>query len=378
MSTVCPAEQCTGCRACEAICTKKAIRLVDSVDKVYAEINEELCVHCGMCERVCPNHNLVQKNEPIEWHQGWANDTEIRKTSSSGGIAAALTQSFIENGGYVCSCYYDKGEFNFHTTNSTKEAHRFAGSKYVKTNPFDAYKDVEKLLKNGERVLFIGLPCQVAAIKNYVPKNLQEELYCIDLICHGTPSVKLLKMFLKQHGVSIASVEDIQFRTDGKTGFSIKTVATAGTVDRYLISFLNALSITESCYNCKYACKARVSDITLGDNWGTELVGELQKGLSLILCITEKGLKLIKDADVKLEDVNISKAIEKNGHLSCSSVKPAQRDEFFTKIKSGANYDRLVLKIFPKQSIRQILKGITIKMKIYKIRGGYGIKYKTN
>jgi coenzyme F420-reducing hydrogenase beta subunit len=366
MSTVCPADQCTGCRACEAICPKKAIRLVDSVDKVYAEINEELCVHCGMCERVCPNHNLVQKNEPIEWHQGWANDTEIRKTSSSGGIAAALTQSFIENGGYVCSCYYDKGEFNFHTTNSTKEAHRFAGSKYVKTNPFDAYKDVEKLLKNGERVLFIGLPCQVAAIKNYISEKLHEELYCIDLICHGTPSVELLKIFLAQHSVDIASLADFKFRSDGGMGININSVTTAGTVDRYLISFLNALNYTEGCYNCKFACKPRVSDITLGDNWGTELQGELHKGLSLILCITEKGQKLLEYADVKLLDVNIEKAVEGNGQLKHASTKPAQRDAFFAAIKNGAKYDRLILKIFPKQCIRQIIKGIAIKTHLKK------------
>ena len=159
MSTVCPADQCTGCRACEAICPKKAIRLVDSVDKVYAEINEELCVHCGMCERVCPNHNLVQKNEPIEWHQGWANDAEIRKTSSSGGIAAALTRSFIESGGYVCSCYFGKGEFSFHITNNVEEACRFAGSKYVKTNPFNAYNDVSKLL-----------PCLIAVTEAPFPR----------------------------------------------------------------------------------------------------------------------------------------------------------------------------------------------------------------
>lgn len=373
MNTVCPAEQCTGCRACEAICPKKSIRLVDTLDKVYAEINEEQCIHCGLCERVCPNHNLVQKNEPIEWHQGWANNKNIRETSSSGGIAAALTKNFIENGGYVCSCYYDKGEYAFHTTNNVDEAHKFAGSKYVKTNPFDAYSSVSKLLKKGEKVLFVGLPCQVAAIKNFVPKNQQDDLYCIDLICHGTPSLKLLKIYLAQHGVDIASLDDIRFRTKGKMGLNVKSVATAGTVDRYLISFLNALNYTEGCYNCKYACKPRVSDITLGDNWGTDLSCELQKGLSLVLCMTEKGQQLLADADVNLVEVNVEKAVAENGQLNHPSVKPVEREEFFTSIKNGANYDRLVLKIFPKQSIRQILKGIAIKMKLYKSRGGYSL-----
>ena len=365
MSTVCPADQCTGCRACEAICPKKAIRLVDSVDKVYAEINEELCVHCGMCERVCPNHNLVQKNEPIEWHQGWANDTEIRKTSSSGGIAAALTRNFIESGGYVCSCYFDKGEFAFHTTNSVEEARRFAGSKYVKTNPYDAYDSVAKLLKKNEKVLFVGLPCQVAALKNYVSENMQGKLYCIDLICHGTPSVELLKLYLKQHGEDIESLNDIRFRNKRRKGSSIDSVAAHCTVDRYLISFLNALNYTEGCYNCKYACISRVSDLTLGDNWGTELTNELTKGLSLILCMTDKGQDLLAESDVILKDLEVKKAISINGQLNHPSVKSLQCGEFFKAIKAGENYDRLVLRMFPKQCIRQVLKGMAIKLKLY-------------
>jgi hypothetical protein len=89
--------------------------------------------------------------------------------------------------------------------------------------------------------------------------------------------------------------------------------------------------------------------------------------------MTEKGQKLLADADVNLVDVNVEKAAAENGQLNRPSGKPAQRDEFFTAIKSGANYDRLVLKIFPKQSVRQIIKGVAIKMKLYKPRGGYSI-----
>lgn len=373
MKTVCSADHCTGCRACEVKCPKNAIRLADTLDKVFAEINEEQCIHCGLCEQVCPNHMQAEKKEPIEWCQGWANKEEIRKTSSSGGIAAAVTQKFIENGGYVCSCYFEKGEFAFHTTNNCKEAQRFAGSKYVKTNPFDVYRNVENLLKKDEKVLFVGLPCQVAGLKNYIPISQQDNLYCIDLICHGTPSVELLKLFLAQHGIDITSLNDIRFRTKGRMGLDVKSIAAEGTIDRYLISFQNALNYTEGCYNCKYACKARVSDITLGDNWGTELINELSTGLSLVLCMTEKGHELLGNADVTLADVNIKKAIAENRPLNCPNTLPPQRDHFFSALKAGANYDKLVFRIFPRQSVRQILKGIGIKLKLYQLKVWYGI-----
>lgn len=122
--------------------------------------------------------------------------TGNEENSSSGGVASAIIKQFVKNGGYVAACLFDKGEFVFQLTNDLNETEMFAGSKYVKSNPVNIYGTVEEKLNAGERVLFIGLPCQVAAVKKSTgnPGNL----YTIDLICHGTPSPKLLDMFLKR------------------------------------------------------------------------------------------------------------------------------------------------------------------------------------
>ena len=77
-------------------------------------------------------------------------------------------RSFIEDGGYVASCLFKDGEFVFDITNDLNYARRFAGSKYVKSNPEGIYKKIAQKLKEGNKVMFIGLPCQVAALKNYV------------------------------------------------------------------------------------------------------------------------------------------------------------------------------------------------------------------
>ena len=368
MSSVCSPERCTGCRACEKKCTRQAITIVDSIDSICAEINNDLCIDCGLCRRVCPIHNSVEKLLPIQWYQGWANDSEIRSKSSSGGIASALIKKFIQNGGYVCSCKFEQGNFLFVTTNDIEEAKGFAGSKYVKSNPITAYDSISELLKKGESVLFIGLPCQIAALKNYVPVHEQNKLFCVDLICHGTPSIKLLKLFLQQHNVDIENLERISFRVNGRMGLNIKKVTPEGVIDRYLISFLQGLNYTEGCYNCNYACTHRVSDITLGDNWGTELEDELIKGLSLILCITEKGKQLLINSDVNLLEVDIDSAIAENSQLMYPSNKPVGRMYFLQAIKKGKNYDRLIFRLYPKQCIKQILKSLAVKLKIYNLK----------
>lgn len=48
-------EDCCGCTACYAICSKGAIRMVeDEAGFEYPQIAEEKCVQCYLCIKVCP------------------------------------------------------------------------------------------------------------------------------------------------------------------------------------------------------------------------------------------------------------------------------------------------------------------------------------
>lgn len=48
-------EECCGCTACYAICSKQAISMQpDEEGFDYPVIDENLCVKCYMCLKVCP------------------------------------------------------------------------------------------------------------------------------------------------------------------------------------------------------------------------------------------------------------------------------------------------------------------------------------
>lgn len=48
-------EECCGCGACAAICSKNAITMVDDEEGfAYPQINYEICVKCKICLGVCP------------------------------------------------------------------------------------------------------------------------------------------------------------------------------------------------------------------------------------------------------------------------------------------------------------------------------------
>ena len=378
MRTVCDKNQCTGCMACIDSCAKSAISILDTLNAYNAVIDETKCVNCGACMHVCQKVTPIPLKAPIAWHQGWTKNKAIRQRSSSGGFATGIATSFINEGGYVASCVFRDGIFGFKLTNSVKDVQQFTGSRYIKSNPVGIYKQIRTKLTEGSKVLFIALPCQVAALKKYVGEKVENQLYTIDLICHGSPSPKVLDNFLLQYGLQLNKLEDVQFRV--KDHFQVfenyKGIVTSGVRDAYLTAFLNGLIYTENCYECAYATFNRCSDLTLGDSWGSDLSqDEKKQGISLVLCQTEKGKYLLDIAELNLKAVNIENAIANNHQLSSPSAKPDYYTEFFEKLNSGKRFNSLIRKYYPKQCLKQDIKAVLIKLNILR-GGGYTIIYK--
>lgn len=361
MRTVCDRDMCSGCMACVNVCKKNAISICDDLKAYNAQIDETKCVNCELCKKVCPNENPLKKSSPILWKEGWSDNSHIRELSSSGGIASELICSFIESGGYVASCLFEEGRFVFKLTDSIQLARMFAGSKYVKSNPRRVYTEINTKLEMGEKVLFIGLPCQVAALKRLAKK--QDNLYTVDLICHGTPSPKLLDMYLQEKSINLDDLPDLHFRK--KTSFGLRTagekITVPKVVDMYTYAFLKAIDYTENCYQCRYASLDRVSDITLGDSWGSEMdENEKEKGISLVLCQTEKGRRMLENARLQLFDVDIEKAIQLNHQLKYPTEKTIKRTFFYDNLSNGFEYT--MRNLFPDFFIKNTIKTILYKL----------------
>jgi len=367
MKTVCENDKCTGCMACIDKCPKNAIIIKDTMVAYNAVINENKCISCGLCEKICQNNAVLKRLEPQVWYQGWCSGEKRRCEGSSGGAAMALAAAFIQKGGKVASCMFYQGEFIFKLVSEEKDLVDFAGSKYVKSNPSGIYTIIKEELKKKVNVLFIGLPCQVAAVKQYVGDNLAEAyLTTIDLICHGTPSPKMLEKFLSQYNVEAKRLDNIKFRTKGNFQISDngKALSNLKCSDAYMISFLSGLSYTDNCYSCAYANIKRISDITLGDSWGTELSSdEWNKGISLILCQTNKGIDLLKTANMELKKVDLNNAIAHNHQLKKPSIAPIGRRVFFENLHKGMSFNLAVFKALPKECISQNIRGILKKIK---------------
>ena len=364
--TVCEQDRCAGCMACKDMCPVGAIEVVDGLSTMNACINQDVCTNCGLCERVCPQCTAPAVHQDATWYEGWASD-DVRMGSTSGGAAAAISRAFVQRGGYVYSCLFERGRFVFRCTNNVDELPRFAGSKYVKSNPSGAYARVRELVSAGNDVLFIGLPCQVAAMRNVVPSKHAAHLFTVDLICHGTPSQKVLQLFLQQSGIQLDALDDIAFR--GKPGYSrdgFAKVCPGGARDEYSVAFSKCLSYTQNCYSCAYAQRNRVSDLTLGDSWGsTQDAGQRRRGVSLVICSTSAGQRLLDDADLALFPVDANNAIAHNTQLRAPASKPPQRDAFFKAVCEGEPVSKAVRAAYPDYCKKQDLKSLLEKMHLY-------------
>ena len=352
MKTVCEKNRCAGCMACVDICPKSAITIADELYAYNAVIDEDKCVACNLCHQICQQNQEPELTSPIAWYQGWSADPAIRSRGSSGGVATALALSFVANGGMVCCCLFENGEFRFQLATTPEDVLRSSGSKYVKSNPQGCYQKVKQLLKDNKKVLFIGLPCQVAAMKQYAGSKYADQLFTVDLICHGTPSPQLLKQFLKESKYSIDSIKDIRFRkkVTFQLAVSEKPIMGKGLKDAYTLAFINGLTYTENCYTCRYARKERAADITLGDSWGSEIhIEEQYKGISLILCQTPKGVALAENSGLHLLPVDLNSAIQGNDQLQHPSEKPNCQRRFFKGITAGRRFITMVARCYPKQ-----------------------------
>lgn len=86
-------KDCCGCNACAQRCPKHCIILTEDHEGfLYPKVNTELCIECGLCEKVCPVINQKPKKGPLEVYAAINPDEQIRKESSSGGIFTLLAE----------------------------------------------------------------------------------------------------------------------------------------------------------------------------------------------------------------------------------------------------------------------------------------------
>lgn len=348
-----PVQNCSSCGACANVCGLNAISMRLDVEGFYRPvIDSEKCIECGACERICPwNKEILNPNKSSNNPKtlaAFAKDELIRLQSSSGGIFSILAERVLDDGGVVAGVAQTAPtRFGHIIVDNKADLKKLRGSKYVQADVGLVYREVRSLLKAGRKVLFSGTPCQVAGLYAVLGKAVSVNLFTVDIVCHGTPSVKVFEKYIKElEKENSALVASSRFRDKrmGWNGYMLqhcfksgKSVSEHHSRSKYMRLFLSRICQNLSCDDCHYRKLPRIADITLGDYWGVSKYHpemDDDKGTSVVLLNTEHGVDLFNSISDKINqcESKVEYAIAGNSCIVRSIKKHPKRSEFFADL----------------------------------------------
>jgi len=157
---------------------------------------------------------------------GYHMDDAALVNVASGGLATSIAENIVSKGGVVYGVIHSEAFHGAEYTRAEKIADLLPirGSKYVDVKPVCEGKSVYEMvladLQENRVVLFVGLPCMVAAMVRRAEKAMvAENLITLDLICHGPTSPLVAKeyaeMMAQKHGSKVTDLT-VRYRKNGK------------------------------------------------------------------------------------------------------------------------------------------------------------------
>ena len=321
--------ECTGCAACHDVCAQKAITMTSKGElHAYPMIDTERCVQCGRCMAVCPS--LQCKGEQISagsmqcYYYSWSKSMDERMASTSGGVGSALMRYAMNEGYYVCApAFDDKWMLAHHITNDIKDIDSLRGSKYLQSNTTGVYKKLFEVIKEGGKVFFVGTPCQIEAMKTFIPTEMHDQIVSCGIICHGVNSSVVWNDYIdylqKKEGEVIVSY-NFRSKSRGWGKLRVSYTFNSGKItdvpawnNLFHYWFGKHYILRPSCMKCIYRKEQRNSDITIGDFWGIERIVpnlNVENGVTALITSTNKGEIFINACkDIYKSEVAAEKAI---------------------------------------------------------------------
>lgn len=365
------------------VCPKRCISFTqDHEGFFYPEADAAVCIQCGLCEKVCPVLHPYDEHKPKEVLAAINKDEEVRMESSSGGVFTLLAEEIISQGGAVFGVRFDdQWQAVFDCAETTETLAAFRGSKYLQARVGNSFVRCKQLLDQGRQVLFSGTQCQIAGLLHFLRKPYPN-LLTVDFICHGVPSPKVWQHYLDEAvKAGKQAITDIKFRNKrlGWKRFSFAlaysekhhsyTLTSEFSQNPFMRAFLANIILRPSCHSCPAKGGRSLSDITIADFWGIDLVNPEMfddQGTSLILIHTEQGQQALKRNQLKLASASYEDVLRFNPSWHISSACHPKRGEFFVAFNDQTDLHALIEKCLRLPLKRRVKNTIKISLIVCK------------
>lgn len=331
-------EYCTGCGLCCSVLGTKFV--VDNKGFNYPIFDLSMK---EFCSNVCPaSGELLKEQQKSEvWghseacYLGYAVDDKIRKKASSGGVLTELCCFLLDAGvvdGIIQTKISDNSAIMTKTVISTtkEEVIDCSGSRYAESNPL---MRILQQTEEGKKYVFIGKPCDVASLKQYMKTNHELKkriIYLFSFFCMGVPSKTSNKKLLFRLNCNESTCESLSYRGNGWPG-NATAVNVNGT--RHSITYneswgeILGRDLRKCCRFCMDGL-GEAADVSCGDGWYLDNNNcpdfSEHAGRNIVFARTTQGNSLLLEA-MKAGYINIELYTDYRKELKLTQYAQYQR-----------------------------------------------------
>lgn len=372
-------EACYGCGSCAFHCSRNAISMHPDLEGFIRPVVSDACIGCGVCLQYCPIKNTaaVRQEEHnakiVSCHR--ENDEETR-LSSSGGAGYSLMKTAIDEGYTVFGVEYDPDFKGCHYACAERLAQisAFRGTKYIQASKDKLYQQIQNEISKGKKILFTGLPCEVAAVKLSFANNCDKIVF-VELVCHGVTSPLVASQYITSIEKKLGQISSFNVR-EKKYGWTPPVLKTKSKSSKEYICLFDSTEYgyafrnfsRPSCYLCEYKGDNRAADITIGDFWGAEASDSYwnENGLSIVFVHSRNGQQLFeKLTGIVTEKILYEKAIKSNSLINKpkdKGIRDQYRDAFVNSDIFNARKKTETIR----EHVIRVLRNIKYKCKGFK------------
>jgi len=371
---------CLGCGLCEAIVGQEKCEMLINDKGFYrpnfkSSINRE---ENRLILESCPGIHIEGNGHKGIWGdvlnitESWATDAILRKKSATGGVVSALAIYLLESKKVdaILQVGVKEGDWLHNQlliSRNKDEVFLNAQSRYAPALIFDKIIDI---LNSGTEVFgFIGKPCDIAGIKNFIalyPEYKNRVKYTIAIFCAGIPSYNATETLVGSAENNENPIR-LKYRGDGWPGEFVASWEDGTTYKAsYNDSWGKVLGRTLGL-RCKICPDGigLLADISTGDSWNTkDGYPDFTEADGRNFCFirTAEGNELYNGA--------VSSGYISSRKMEADNIKNIHRYQYNRRIFSG--WRILAMQILTKKLIRY--NGVGLSNIIFKTNPLRGIK----